>query len=62
MFCGLTIEEGWGHTLKLIYVVNGQQMERSDTYQERVRMCGVVFSCVCLERGCVLTTQRQHVR
>lgn len=36
MFCGLTIEEGWGHTLKLIYVVNGQQMERSDTYQERV--------------------------
>jgi hypothetical protein len=42
MFRGLTIDEGWRHTLKLIYVVDGQQMERSDTYQERVRMCGVV--------------------
>jgi len=36
MFRGLTLQDGWKHTLKLIYVVNGQRMERSSTYQERV--------------------------
>ena len=58
MFRGLTIDKGWRHTLKLIYVVDGQQMERSDTCQERVRMGGGGGGgvCVCVERGRVLTT------